>query len=104
MKQHKDKAAVIKGVLYPSDDHIKAVVASLRRRVKADPKLAKQLRKDPRRSLAAFGLNEDVQRELLRDMGVKTKAGLDFCVCTHCCFTCYCTQCCTTEMMTWIIH
>lgn len=91
-------AKVIKGVLYPSNEDIKSIVASLQRKVKTDPKVARLLKKDPRRTLAAFGLNEDVQRELLRDMGMKARIRPEWCICTECCFTCYCTSCCTTEV------
>jgi hypothetical protein len=98
MAQLKNKTAVVKGILYPGDKDIKAVVASLQRKVKADPKMAKQFKKDPRRTLAAFGLNEDVQTELLRDMGMKTSARLAFCICTDCCKTCWCTDCCITDI------
>jgi hypothetical protein len=89
---------VIKGVLYPSDEHVKSVVASLQRKVKADPKMAKQFKKDPRRTLAALGLNEDIQVELLREMGMKSNARLSWCVCTDCCKTCWCTACCITDI------
>jgi hypothetical protein len=94
--QSGDKATVINGVLYPSYKDIKTIVTSLRRKVKADPHIAKQFKKDPRRTLAAFGLNEDVQNELLRDMGLKT--ALRFCICTGCCDTCWCTGCCITSI------
>jgi len=93
----RDKAVVIKGILYPSNKDVKAIVASLQRKVKADPTIAKQFKKDPRRTLAAFGLNEDVQTELLRDMGLKTTAR--WCICTDCCKTCWCTACCITDVV-----
>ena len=96
MAQSGDKTTVIKGLLYPSDKDIKAIVTSLQSKVKKDPRIAKQFQKDPRRTLAALGLNEDVQTELLRDMGLKT--ALRFCICTGCCDTCWCTGCCITDI------
>jgi hypothetical protein len=98
MAQPRSKAAVVKGILYPSNKDIKSVVASLQRKVKTDRAMAKQFKKDPRRTLASFGLNEDVQRELLQEMGMKTSARLAFCVCTDCCKTCWCTDCCITDI------
>jgi stage V sporulation protein SpoVS len=98
VKQRKDKAAVIKGVLYPSGKDIQTIVASLQRKLKTDPKTAERFKKNPRRMLAAFGLNEDLQRELLGEMGLKTSTTLEWCVCTDCCNTCWCTGCCITEI------
>jgi|SRR5580692_8643620 hypothetical protein len=100
MAQSRDEATVIKGVLYPSSKDIKAIVTSLQRKVKADPAIAKLFKKDPRRTLATFGLNEDVQSELLREMGVKGTAAVlpKWCICTACCKTCWCTGCCITNI------
>jgi hypothetical protein len=98
VKLPKDKSAVIKGFLYPSEKDIKSVVASLQRHIKTDPNMAKQFKRDPRRTLGSFGLNEDVQRELLQDMGLKTRASLEWCICTGCCDTCWCTGCCITNI------
>jgi hypothetical protein len=97
VKQPRNKTAVVKGILYPSDKDIKAIVASLQRKVKAHPELAKQFKKDPRRTLGAFGLNEDVQRELLQDTGINTSVRLEWCVCTGCRKPCWCTACCMTD-------
>jgi|ERR1700679_1874877 hypothetical protein len=98
MKQKKDKSAVIKGILYPSDKDIKAVVASLQRKVRKDPKMAQEFKRDPRRFLVGSGLNEDVQGESLREMGLKARDKLALCFCTGCCTTCWCTDCCITEI------
>jgi hypothetical protein len=74
------------------------IISSLQLKVKTDPHIAQQFKKDPRRTLAAFGLNEDVQIELLREMGIKTSARLSWCACTDCCNSCWCTGCCITEI------
>jgi len=97
-----DKTTVIKvrevgSLLYPSRKDIKTIVTSLQRKVKTDGRIAMQFRKDPRRTLAALGLNEDVQTELLRDMGLRTVAR--WCICTGCCKTCWCTACCITNII-----
>ena len=97
MAQSGDTATVIKGLLYPSHQDIKTIITSLQRKVKTDPKIAKQFKKDPRNTLAALGLNEDVQHELLRDMGLQSVA-LNICICTACCKTCWCTACCITDI------
>ena len=98
MAQARNKAAVVKGILYPSDKDIKAVVASLQRKVRTDPKMAQEFKRDPRRFLAGSGLNEDVQSELLREMGMKARVKLALCLCTDCCRTCWCTDCCITDI------
>jgi hypothetical protein len=98
MAQARNKAAVVKGILYPSHEDIKAVVASLQRKVRTDPKMAQEFKKDPRRFLAGSGLNEDVQSELLREMGMKARVKLALCLCTDCCRTCWCTDCCITDI------
>ena len=94
----RDQTTVVKGILFPSNEDIKKIVSSLRRKVKTDPKIASQFKKDPRRTLGALGLNEDVQVELLRDMGVKAPALRAWCICTDCCKTCWCSACCVTDV------
>lgn len=98
MASPKTKSAVVKGVLYPSHADIKSVVSSIQRKVKANPKVAAQFKKNPRGFLASAGLNEDVQRELLSEMGMKSSKLLSWCVCTDCCKTCWCTACCITNV------
>jgi hypothetical protein len=99
MAQSREKATVIKGALYPSSKDISTIVKSLQKRVVEDPNVAKLFKKDPRRTLATLGLNEDVQSELLREMSVKTtSAMLGWCICTECCKTCWCTACCITDI------
>jgi hypothetical protein len=99
MAKTRDKSAVVNGVLYPSSKDIKAIVTSLQRKVAEDPNMAKLFKKDPRRTLATLGLNEDVQSELLREMNIKlTRALLSWCICTECCKTCWCTACCITDI------
>jgi hypothetical protein len=98
MPTPKTKSTVVKGVLYPSHTDVKSVVASIQRRVKADRKTAAQFKKNPRSFLASAGLNEDVQRELLGEMGMKAASRLSWCICTDCCKTCWCTACCITDV------
>lgn len=98
MAKPKTESAVLKGILYPSHQDIKAVVAAVQRKVKADPKIARQFKNNPRSFLAAAGLNEDIQRELLSEMGMKATKAAAWCICSSCCKTCWCTACCITEI------
>jgi hypothetical protein len=91
------RATVIKGVVYPSRAQVNQVVAQLKSQLAASPQQAEQFKKDPRSVLAAFGLNEDVQRELLQDMG--TTAAASICVFTDCYHTCWFTKCYVTHIV-----
>jgi hypothetical protein len=87
----------VKGVIAPSKDDALKVVARVRRDLKADPRLGKRFLKNPRGLLGAYGLNEDVQRELLRDAGVKDSVAI--CWFTDCFHTCYFTDCVFTHLV-----
>jgi len=89
--------AVVKGVVAPSLADVKKVVTRLRKEVNTNPALAKKFKKDPRGVLSAFGLNEDVQNELLRDMGVTGNAAI--CWFTECYHTCWFTKCVFTHLV-----
>jgi hypothetical protein len=94
-----EKAVFSKGAFYPSNDDIKKIVKSLQKKVREDRKVAKLFKKDPRRTLANFGVNEDVQSQLLKEMDLATPAALRWCICTDCCKTCWTTACCITKIV-----
>jgi hypothetical protein len=97
MAQPGENTSVVKGSLFAGHNDIKSIVANLQKTVKADPKIAAKFKSDPRGVLAALGLNEDLQRELLRDMGIQQPLGI--CWFTDCIHTCWCTKCCITHLV-----
>jgi len=99
MATPRDTTVVVKGVISPSKDDVKKVVERIQSEIKANPKFAQQFSQNPRATIAAFGLNEDVQHELIRDMGVSGAAALP-CVFTECIHTCWFTDCIITHITT----
>jgi hypothetical protein len=97
MAANVDKTSVINGVLSPSKADVDKIVARLQAEIKSNPKVAAQFKANPRATLGAFGLNEDVQHELLRDMGVAAAASI--CVFTDCIHTCWFTKCYVTHIV-----
>jgi hypothetical protein len=95
----RDKSVFSSGALYPSSGEIRKIVKSLQKKVKEDKEVAKLFKKDPRRTIAQFGVNEDVQNQLLREMNLTARASLRWCVCTSCCKTCWTSACCLTRIV-----
>jgi hypothetical protein len=94
-----DKTEIVDGVIYPSKADVEKVVAKLQSEVKSNPKIAEKFKTNPRGTLAAFGLNEDVQNELLHDMHIKPVEG-EWCIITSigCLQTCWFTACALTNV------
>jgi hypothetical protein len=94
----KPKASVVRGVVAaPTKEDVRKIVAKLRRDLKGSRSITKQWKQDPRSVLGAYGLNADVQNELLRDAGVNV-AALP-CIFTECIHTCWFTDCVLTHIV-----
>jgi hypothetical protein len=88
---------VVKGTIAPNKADALKVAARVRRDLNKNPKLRKQFWKNPRGVLGAYGLNADVQRELLQDAGVSEAGAI--CVFTDCIHTCWFTKCYVTHIV-----
>ena len=93
-KMKERRTGVVKGAIFPSHEDIKEVVARVRREIKGNRKFAEKFKSNPRRTLGALGLNEDVQTELLHEAGISA-----ICWFTDCIHTCWCTKCCLTHLV-----
>jgi hypothetical protein len=87
---------VKKGAIFPSTEDVKKVVAKLRRELKDDPRKYAKFKRNPRAFLGALGLAEDVQNELINDMGLPSTA---LCIFTNCIHTCWFTKCVLTKIV-----
>jgi hypothetical protein len=88
-------AKVVRGHLVPSTQAVTKILGSLKKDVAADPKLKAAWKKDPRQVLASRGLNNDLQREILSESGIRLPTTLaDWCVITCITTSCCCTECC----------
>jgi hypothetical protein len=84
------------GVIVPSEEDVKKVIAKLRREMKGNPRRFAAFKRNPRAMLGALGLNEDVQAELIREMGLATALP---CIFTNCHITCIFTKCISTRLI-----
>lgn len=89
--------SAVRGVIAPNKEDVRKVVAKLRRDLNASPKIKKQFKQDPRALLGAYGINGDVQNELLNDIGVNVEALP--CIFTDCIHTCWFTKCVLTHIV-----
>ena len=92
--RRKRERELTKGALFPSLDDVMAITTKLKKDMQTNKKLAAAFKNDPRSILAAAGLNEDVQTELLTEAGLASRAiGCWFSCWQSCWFTgCACTN------------
>jgi len=86
---------LVEGVLYPSLADVRKAVERLQKEMKSNAKISRDLQATPREILGAFGLNEDVQNELLSDMALETHASSCYLTCIT---TCWFTNCVITSI------
>jgi hypothetical protein len=92
---------ISKGRLVPDIATVRKLARAIGKEVRADPKVAQQLRKNPRVFLGDRGIPIDIQKELLMDAGLSKKRlaalgyNLDICITASaggCCITCWDTE------------
>jgi hypothetical protein len=77
---------IVGGQIAPDHQAVLTVVHGLLERVRHDSRALAGFRSNPQAWLSALGLNEDVRREVLVDLGVPPENCIVTC-CTSCLFT-----------------
>jgi hypothetical protein len=92
---------LISGTVTPDIKTIRAVMKSLRTRIRRDKTLAARYKSNPKVVLGELGLNKIIQLQILQEDGRRVRAGaeeqrlmLGCAGCTGCC----CTGCCVTSL------
>lgn len=81
-------ASIREGAIDPGINTVRKVARSIEKRVKQDREFAKSFRERPSLVLSAYGLNEDIRRELIREASLAA-TDCDFLSCISTCwYTC----------------
>jgi hypothetical protein len=88
---------VLKGTIFPNRADALKVADRIGRDLTTNPTLRKAFWQDPRGVLGAYGLNADLQRELLQDADITVISPL--CIFTDCYHTCWFTKCYVTRIV-----
>jgi hypothetical protein len=92
------QSILVNGALVPDADTVRSMLWTLSQKMKDDPRLAEAFRTDPHRVLGEIGLNNEIQRQAIKDLGVELPEG---CVFSDCVLTDYCiaTNCFVTNIV-----
>jgi hypothetical protein len=93
-----EHSGVVKGALFPGKADALKIAEKIQTDIRTNPTVAAHYKANPRATLAAYGLNTDLQNEFLHDAG--TKAGAEeICIFTDCIHTCWFTKCYVTRIV-----
>ena len=83
-----------KGVVIVDANTARTAAGEIKQLLDSNPQLAAQFQQNPRLFLGGYGLNGDVQNELLSDPGAQAKhryhADVHYCWFSSCCITTFC--------------